>query len=97
MHCKIKLKKSTLKLTFTMSKENITFRLDSDKRAILDAIAAGLDRDRSYILNEAITAYLEVHQWQIDEIQRGLAEAEAGDFATEAEVEAVFAKLTHAD
>jgi predicted transcriptional regulator len=80
-----------------MSKENITFRLDSDKRAILDAIAAGLDRDRSYILNEAITAYLEVHQWQIDEIQRGLAEAEAEDFASEAEVEAMFAKLTHAN
>jgi predicted transcriptional regulator len=37
-----------------MSKENITFRLDSDRRVALDAIAAGLDRDRSYIINEAI-------------------------------------------
>jgi predicted transcriptional regulator len=79
-----------------MSKENITFRLDSDKRMALDAIAAGMDRDRSYILNEAITAYLEMHQWQIDEIQQGIAEAEAGDFASEAEVQAMFAKLTHA-
>jgi predicted transcriptional regulator len=79
-----------------MSKENITFRLDSDKRKALDAIAAGMDRDRSYILNEAIVAYLEMHQWQIDEIRQGVAEAEAGDFASEAEVEAMFAKLTHA-
>jgi predicted transcriptional regulator len=79
-----------------MSKENITFRLDSDKRTALDEIAAGMDRDRSYILNEAITAYLEMYQWQIDEIQQGLAEAEAGDFASEAEVQAMFAKLTHA-
>ncbi len=78
-----------------MSKENITFRLDSEKRAALDAIAAGLDRDRSYLINEAITLYLEMHQWQLQEIQRAVAEADAGDFASEAEVTAVFARLTN--
>ena len=77
-----------------MSKENITFRLDSEKRAALDSIAVGLDRDRSYLINEAITLYLEMHQWQIEEIQSGIAEADAGDFATEEEVNAVFARLT---
>jgi predicted transcriptional regulator len=41
-----------------MSQENITFRLDSEKRAALDAIAAGRDRDRSYLMNEAIPLYL---------------------------------------
>lgn len=79
-----------------MSKENITFRLDSDRRVALDAIAAGLDRDRSYIINEAINLYLEIYHWQVAEIQSGIAEAEAGDFATEDEVQAVFARLTHA-
>jgi predicted transcriptional regulator len=78
-----------------MSKENVTFRLDSEKRAALDAIAVGLDRDRSYILNEAINLYLEMHQWQIQEIQRGIAEADAGDFASEEDVQAVFARLTN--
>lgn len=78
-----------------MSKENVTFRLDSEKRAALDAIAAGMDRDRSYLINEAITLYLEMHQWQIEEIQQGLAEADAGDFATEKEVQAVFSRLTN--
>ncbi len=78
-----------------MSKENITFRLDSEKRATLDAIAAGMDRDRSYLINEAITLYLEMHQWQIEEIQRAVAEADAGDFTTEEEVTAVFARLTN--
>ncbi len=76
-----------------MSKENVTFRLDSEKRAALDALAAGMDRDRSYLINEAITLYLEMHQWQIEEIRQGLAEADAGDFATEEEVSAVFARL----
>lgn len=79
-----------------MSKENITFRLDSEKRISLDAIAAGLDRDRSYLLNQAVDMYLEVYQSQIAEIETGLAEADAGDFATDEEVENVFAKLTNA-
>ncbi|NCJ05376.1 CopG family transcriptional regulator [Synechococcales cyanobacterium C] len=79
-----------------MSKENVTFRLDSHKRQVLDAIAAGMDRDRSYILNEAIAVYLEMHQWQIDEIQQGLAEAEAGDFVSDTEAQAMFAQLTDA-
>jgi len=78
-----------------MSKENVTFRLDPDKRAALDAIAAGMDRNLTYVLNQAINAYLEMHQWQLKEIQQGIAEADAVDFASEDEVNAVFAQLTH--
>lgn len=69
-----------------MSKENVTFRLDPDKRAALDAIAAGMDRNLTYVLNQAINAYLEMHQWQLQEIQQGIAEADAGDFASEQEL-----------
>jgi predicted transcriptional regulator len=79
-----------------MSKNNVTFRLDSEKRAALDEIAASRDRNLSYILNEAISLYLEIYSWQLEEIRQGVAEAEAGDFASDAEVEAVFEKLTHA-
>jgi predicted transcriptional regulator len=78
-----------------MSKENITFRLDSERRLALDKIAAGMDRDRSYLINEAIALYLDLYQWQIQEIKQAVAEADAGDFATDAEVTDVFARLTH--
>ncbi|MBD2610880.1 MAG: CopG family ribbon-helix-helix protein [Nostoc sp. ZfuVER08] len=80
-----------------MSKENITFRIDSDKKAALDAIASGINRDRSYVLNEAVAAYVEMYQWQIDQIQSGITEANAGDFASDEEVKAIFARLTNAD
>ncbi|NEP01554.1 MAG: CopG family transcriptional regulator [Symploca sp. SIO2E9] len=80
-----------------MSNENVTFRLDPNKRAALDAIAAGMDRTLTYVLNEAINAYLEMHRWQLEEIQDGIAEADAGDFASEEEVEVVFARLTSAN
>lgn len=80
-----------------MNKENVTFRLDVQKRDALDAIAASMDRDRSYVLNEAVEAYLEMRQWQIEEITNAIAEADAGDFASPEEVKDTFAKLTNAN
>lgn len=78
-----------------MTKETITLRIDAEKKAALDAIAAGLDRDRSYLLNEAIDHYIELHEWQLQEIRKAVKEADAGDFASEEEVEAMFAKYRH--
>jgi predicted transcriptional regulator len=75
-----------------MSKETITFRLDSEKRKSLDEIAVLLDRDRSYVLNEAINAYLEIHSWQLEHIKEGLRQSDAGEFASPEEVAAKFAK-----
>ena len=80
-----------------MSKENMMFLIDSEKRAALDAIAQATERDLNYVLNEAIAAYLEMNQWLIEEIKKGIAEAQAGDFASDEEVQAVFAKLTNAN
>lgn len=75
-----------------MRKQTITFRVDAQKRKALDAVAIGMDRDRSYVLNEAINNYLEIHQWQTAHIKEGLRQAEAGEFAKESEVSAAFAR-----
>ena len=40
-----------------MKTEIVTFRLDAAKKKAMDIIAAGINRDRSFILNEAIQAY----------------------------------------
>lgn len=75
-----------------MDRQTISFRLDPHKKQALDDVAAALDRDRSYVLNEAIDFYLEVQKWQIEHIQEGVRQADAGDFATDAEVAAAFAR-----
>lgn len=77
-----------------MSQESFTFLLDSEKKEALKAIATVTDRDLTYVLNEAIASYLDIYQWLLDEINKGVAEAEAGDFASDDEVQAVFVKLT---
>jgi len=73
-----------------MTKETVTFRIDADKRATLDRLAETRDRDRSYLLNEAVDAYLDVHAWQIAHVEEGLRQAEAGEFADDAEVAATY-------
>lgn len=77
-----------------MPSETLTIRIDSEMRKALDAIASCQDRDRTYVVKEALRAYLEVYQWQVAHIQQGLAEADAGKFAAEADVKKVIAKLT---
>jgi len=78
-----------------MNQETITFQIDKEKIRELETIATWIDRDRTYVLRAAIDSYLEIHRWQIEEIEKGLLEAEAGDFASEEEVQAVFTKLTN--
>ncbi len=75
-----------------MRKQTITFRTDSRSKAALDALAAGMDRDRSYVLNEAINNYLEIHQWQVAHIKEGVRQADAGEFAKDSEVSAAIAR-----
>jgi predicted transcriptional regulator len=75
-----------------MARDAITVRMDAGKRAALDALARATDRDRSYLINEAVDAYLAVHRWQIAHIEAGLRQAEAGEFATEKEVAAAYAR-----
>ena len=61
----------------------MTVRIDPETKQALDTIAATLDRDRSYVVNEALAAYVETHQWQIEHIRRGLREANTGKFVPE--------------
>jgi RHH-type rel operon transcriptional repressor/antitoxin RelB len=61
-----------------MDKQTISFRLESDKVEALDVLAKALDRDRTYLLNEAVAAYLDVQQWQLEHIKASIKQADSG-------------------
>ena len=69
---------------------NVTFRMSEEKKFLIDELSAAQDRDRSYIINQALDMYLEVMDWQLAHIKEGLRQAEAGEFATDEEVKAAF-------
>ena len=72
---------------YYMLKQTLTVRIDPEIREGLDAIAAVLDRDRSYVVKEALSAYLETHRWQVEHIRKGLRQAQAGKFAKPADAQ----------
>ena len=69
-----------------MEKHTVSFRIDADKVTALDTLAEALDRDRSHLLNEAVSAYLEVQQWQMEQIKKSLRQANAGKLLPHARV-----------
>lgn len=73
-----------------MLRETITFRTESERRERLDRAAALMDRDRTYVLNQAVDAYLDLMDWQEAHIHAGLEDAEAGRFASDEEIEKIF-------
>lgn len=78
----------------TENKETISFRLPTNYRSALDMLATTVDRNRSELIVDAIRSYLDVQQWQINEIRAALVEADNGDFESPENVEKVFKKLT---
>jgi predicted transcriptional regulator len=66
-----------------------TVRVSDETAAMLDELASQLDRSRAYLAAKAIEEYVAREAWQLAEITAGLAEAETGDFASDAEVDAV--------
>jgi RHH-type transcriptional regulator, rel operon repressor / antitoxin RelB len=77
-----------------MEKVNVTLRLDKDKIALLDQLAQSDDRDRTYLIKNAIDGYLQMRQWQLDEIRKAITEADAGDLVPQEEMQALLAKWT---
>jgi predicted transcriptional regulator len=77
-----------------MEKVNVTVRLEKEAVEFLDTLAKSLDRDRSYLIKEAVESFISLHRWQIEEIHKALAEAKAGDFVSDAEMERLLAKWT---
>jgi RHH-type rel operon transcriptional repressor/antitoxin RelB len=69
-----------------MDKQTISFRLDSEKVSALDVLAKALDRDRSYLLNEAVSAYLDIQQWQLGHIKASIKQADAGRLIDHGEI-----------
>ena len=61
-------------------------------RGALQELAKATARTKSFLTIDALTNYVQRESWQIRDIHEGVQEADAGEFATDSQVEAVFAK-----
>jgi len=70
----------------------MTIRIDEHTKNQLGKLAESSKRSKSFLAAEAIKTYIEVNEWQMQEIEAALIEADAGQFASDTEVQAVIEK-----
>lgn len=75
-----------------MSTRTINVRLPEALYQQIEDLSKATARTKSFLAIDALTNYVQRESWQVNDIHQGLAEADAGDFASSKEVEAVFAK-----
>lgn len=70
----------------------VTARISPEDKELLDRLAAYTGCSNDDLISRAIREYLQSQTWQIEEINRAIQEADAGEFAGDDEVEAFFAR-----
>jgi len=83
MHCIQVVSMSTLTLSARLEKKTI------EK---LDKLAKATKRSKSFLAAEAIEKFVQDQLWQIEAIEKGIEEADKGNFAEESEVKEFFKK-----
>jgi len=69
-----------------------SFRVSKDKIERIDAIATSMGRSRNWLLNKALDDILDHQAWFVAEVQKGIAAADKGEFASPEKVTAIFNK-----
>jgi len=71
----------------------VTARIDAALKAKLEALSRETKRSKSYLAAEAIAAFVELNEWQIRDIEEGIAELEAGAALSEEQAEEQYERL----
>ncbi len=69
-----------------MSSVTMTVRLDDQLKMRLDKLADLTNRSKSFLAVEAISEYLKIQEWQINEIKKGIAEADSGQLVDHSDI-----------
>ena len=75
-----------------MGNANVTARLDPETKEKLDLLAKSTARSKSFLISEAVRAYVKEQAWQVHAIKEGVEQADAEDFASNDEVKSTFGK-----
>jgi len=55
----------------------VNIRIDDETRQRLDRLASATDRTRSHLVKKAIEEYLCANEWQVQEIEKAIRQADA--------------------
>jgi predicted transcriptional regulator len=66
--------------------KNVSFRIDENKLNKFDAIVKREKLDRSAVLNELIDYKIDLGEWQLAQIEEGLAQLDRGEHSKDGEI-----------
>ena len=70
----------------------VTARIDEDTQHKLEKLANATARSRSWLVAEAVRRYVDQEAWQVEAIEEGIRQADAGKFASDKQVKKAFAR-----
>ena len=70
----------------------VTIRLESELKQRLEHLAEAMQRSKSFLAAQAIRDFVDLNEWQVNEIKQAVVEADRGEFASDQDVAAVFGK-----
>lgn len=70
----------------------VSLRLDPDIRKRLDALAIATERSRAAIAAEAVKQYIDLQEWQVAAITKGVEQADRGEFIDHAKLKTKWEK-----
>jgi RHH-type rel operon transcriptional repressor/antitoxin RelB len=73
-----------------------TVHIRPELAAGLDELATRTGRERADLAEEAVARYLDYERWATEQIAEGLRQADAGQFASDEEMDAIFGKYRDA-
>ncbi len=70
----------------------VTIRLESELKQRLEQLAESMQRSKSFLAAQAIRDFVDLNEWQVQDIQQAIIEADRGDFASDQDVAEVLGK-----
>lgn len=69
-----------------LPKDTISFRLPAGTKQRIEHLAQATRRSKTFVIEEAITNYLNLNEWQVESILEGMKEIRAGQTTPHATV-----------
>ena len=63
---------------YQQKRDQVSFRLPQGIKQRIEQLAKSTKRSKTFLLEEAITHYLDLNEWQVKSISKGLEDLEAG-------------------
>ena len=75
-----------------MSRTTLSLRLDDETLARVDALARATERTKTWVLHRALREYLDTNEWQVQQVEAAILEADSGDLISHEDVMANWEK-----